>query len=344
MALAYLGIDIAKLTFDVALIVAQEKPRHKRFHNDEEGFAQLDLYLAKQLGPESGRGDIEFELHACLEATGHYGNALARHLFDAGHKVSVVNPAGTHAFARSQLSRTKTDKADSIRIAQFCQTHQPLLWTPPSEEVAALQALMRRLESLVQMRQMEKSRLESASMAVRASIEAHVTFLESQIAALEKQISDHIDRHPGLREQSDLLESIPGIGPKTAAALLCELGDWSRFGSARAAAAYAGLVPRVYESGTSVRGRSSLCKLGNARLRKALYFPAMNGLRYNPVLMAMSERLALAGKSKMMILGAAMRRLVHLAFGVLKSGKPFDPDIPLHAAGNVLAENSTVRA
>jgi transposase len=328
MTLAYLGIDISKLTFDVALLAAEGKPRHKRFTNDEEGFALLDLYLKRQLGEDIFSSGIE--LHACMEATGHYGDALARHLFGSGHKVSVVNPAGTHAFARSQLSRTKTDKADSIRIAQFCQTHQPPLWTPPSEEVATLQALVRRLESLNQMRQMEKQRQEGASLLIRASIEAHIAFLEAQIADLEKQISDHIDQHPGLKEQSALLESIPGIGPKTAAALLCELGDWSRFKSARAAAAYVGLVPRLHESGTSVRGRSPLCKIGNARLRKSLYFPAMSALRYNPVLIEMARRLALAGKNKMMILGAAMRRLVHLAYGVLKSGKPFDPRIPMH--------------
>ncbi len=321
MALAYLGIDISKKTFDVALLSADGQPKHKKFANDPEGFSQLDIYL---------KGQLVTELHACLEATGHYGHALSRHLFEAGHKVSVVNPAGPNAFARAQLSRTKTDKADAIRIAQFCRAHQPHLWTPPREEVATLQALVRRLDSLSQMRQMESQRYEGAAAPVRASIESVVSFLEEQIAQVEKQIREHVDNDPDLRSQSDLLESIPGIGPKTAAALLCELGDWSRFGSARAAAAYVGLVPRLHESGTSVRGRSSLCKLGNARLRKALYFPAMSGLRYNPVLIAMAARLSLAGKSKMMILGAAMRRLVHLAFGVLKSGKPFDSKIPLH--------------
>ena len=326
MALAYLGIDISKKTFDVALLTVDGQPKHKKFSNDPEGFRQLDSWLVVQMV-----GDV----HACMEATGHYGNALARHLYEAQHAVSVVNPAGPSAFARAQLSRTKTDKADAIRIAQYCRAHQPFLWTPPREEVATLQALVRRLESLTQMRQMENQRLEGASLLVQDSIKVVVGILEQQMALVEKQISDHIDQHPDLKRQSDLLESIPGIGSKTAAALLCELGDWTRFGSARAAAAYAGLVPRLRESGTSVRGRSSLCKLGNRRLRKALYFPAMSALRHNPVLIAMSERLSLAGKSKMAILGAAMRRLVHLAFGVLKSGKPFDPKIPLHQLGNV---------
>ena len=138
-----------------------------------------------------------------------------------------------------------------------------------------------------------------------------------------REIRDHIDQDPDLKQQSTLLESIPGIGKATAAQLLCELGDWSRFGSAREAAACVGLVPGIRESGTSVRARSSLCKLGNSRLRKALYLPAMSALRHNRVIRAMASRLSASGKSKMSILGAAMRRLVHLAYGVLKSGKAF---------------------
>jgi transposase len=320
MALLYLGIDIAKKTFDVALLTPDGNPKTKKFNNTPEGFDLLEAWL---------KGQFATEIHACLEATGHYGNALARHLFEKGHKVSVVNPAGPSAFARSQLSRTKTDKADSIRIARFCLAHQPPAWTPPAEQVATLQALVRRLETLKQMSQMESQRLEGASTQVSASVNAVLKVLEEQIEQVEKQIRDQIDNDPDLKAQSALLVSIPGIGPATAATLLCELGDWSRFESARAAAAYVGLVARLFESGTSVRARSSLCKLGNARLRKALYFPAMSALRYNPVLMAMGKRLEAAGKSRMSILGAAMRRLVHLAYGVLKSGKPFDAKIPL---------------
>ncbi len=322
MALVYLGIDIAKKTFDVALLTPDGNPKTRKFDNTPTGFKTLDAWL---------KGHFATELHACLEATGHYGHALARHLFDAGHKVSVVNPAGPSAFARAQLSRTKTDKADAIRIARFCLAHQPRAWTPPAEEVVTLQALVRRLETLKQMSQMESQRLEGASSVVRTSIEAVLSVFDQQIEQVQKQIRDHIDNHPDLKSQSDLLISIPGIGSAAAATLLCELGDWSRFESARAAA-YVGLVPRVFESGTSVHRASRLCKIGNARLRKALYFPAMSALRFNPVLEAMGSRLAAAGKSRMAILGAAMRRLVHLAYGVLRSGKPFDAKIPLPGA------------
>jgi len=323
MPVSYLGIDIAKRTFDVALLTQDGKPKHKSFANSAQGFDALLLWLKQNLVTD------RTGLHACLEATGTYGDALARFLVSAGHRVSVVNPSAIRAFARTELSRTKTDKADAVRIARFCQMHQPTAWTPPTEEIAILQALVRRLETLRQMHQMEKQRQEGAPASIHASVTAVLSVLEEQIAQVEEQIRDHVDRHPDLREQSDLLQSIPGIGAATAATLLCELGDWSRFASARSAAAYVGLVPRVHESGTSVRGRSSLCKIGNGRLRKALYFPAMNAVRFNPVLKAMAQRLMASGKSKMAILGAAMRRLVHLAFGVLKSGKPFDPKIAL---------------
>jgi len=158
--------------------------------------------------------------------------------------------------------------------------------------------------------------------------------LEAQIASVEAQIRDHIDSHPDLKEQSELLTSIPGIGEATAAALLAELGEApaERFGSAHQATAFCGLVPRLPTSGPSVRGRSVLCKMGGGRLRKALYFPALSALRFNPAIRAMAERLRAAGKSGyprctwvMAVVGAAMRKLVHLAFGVLKTGKPFDP-------------------
>jgi transposase len=326
MPTTFLGIDIAKSTFDVALLSQDNTPKHKKFQNTKAGFFQLDAWLKQQMATD---------LHACLEATGIYGDALARHLHASGHKVSVVNPSGPKAFARARLSRTKTDKADAIRIAQFCQAHRPHLWTPPLEEVATLQALVRRLEALNEMHQRETQRLESTPPSVLSSVQAVLNVLDEQISQVEQQIKDHIDQHPSLKEQSHLLESIPGIGASTAARLLGEFGDWTRFGSARAAAAYVGLVPRIHQSGTSVRGRSVLCKMGNARLRKSLYFPALTALRFNPVLTAMAERLKAASKSKMAIVGAAMRRLVHLCYGVLKSGKPFDASIPLNQARKV---------
>jgi transposase len=190
--------------------------------------------------------------------------------------------------------------------------------------VATLQALVKRLETLQQMHQMESNRLEGAPEVVRESLQAVLSTLWEQITRTERLIREQIEQHPGLKEQADLLQSIPGIGAATAAVLLAELGDVTRFDSAKKAVAFAGLCPRRCLSGSSVRGRERLCKQGRSRLRKALYFPAMVGLRHNPALRAMKERLVANGKRPMVVLGAAMRKLLHLAFGVLKSKKPFD--------------------
>jgi len=315
---AHLGIDIAKATFDVALLTAEGKIKPKHFDNSQTGFSHLETWLHQQFVTDPAT------LHICMEATGHYGHTLARYLHERGYCVSVVNPAATRAFSKCELARTKTDKADAARIARFCRAHQPRRWEPPSEEVATLQALVKRLETLQQMHQMESNRVEGAPEVVRESLQAVLSTLAEQIHTTERLIREHLHGHRALKEQAQLLESIPGIGAATAAVLLAELGDVTRFASAKQAVAFAGLCPRLCLSGSSVRGRERLCKQGRFRLRKALYFPAMVGLRHNPALRAMKERLSANGKRPMVILGAAMRKLLHLAFGVLKSKKPFD--------------------
>lgn len=314
-----LGIDIAKLKFNVCLINSSGKLRHKVFANTSAGFEQLREWLAKQSGEC---------LHACLEVTGTYGEALALFLHQAGHTISVVNPAAIKAFAASRLSRTKTDRVDAELIARFCLAQAPPAWTPMPAQVQELQALVRRLESLVEMRVAEETRLEAGITveAVKASIEELIVHLSAQIKHTEKLIRTHIQNHPRLKAQSELLDSIPGIAQTTAATIPAEITDISHYSSARQVAAYAGLVPRERVSGSSVRGRTRLSKIGNARLRRALYFPAITALRCSPFFQAWAQGLQERGKCKMSIIGAVMRKLIHLAYGVLKTGKPFDPE------------------
>ncbi len=313
-----LGIDIAKLKFNVCLINDSGKLKHKVFANNSTGFAQLREWLAKQ--------GIEC-VHACLEATGTYGEALALFLHQAAHIVSVVNPAAIKAFAGSRLSRTKTDRVDAELIAHFCLAQAPPAWTPLPAEVRELQALVRRLEALVEMRVAEENRLEAGIIveAVTASVEELITHLSMQIKHTQLLIRKHIKDHPGLKAQSALLDSIPGIAQTTAATLLAEITDITQYRSARQVAAYAGLVPRERQSGSSVRGRTRLSKIGNARLRRALYFPAVTSLRCSPFFQRWANGLQERGKCKMSVIGAVMRKLIHLAYGVLKTGKPFDP-------------------
>ena len=213
-----------------------------------------------------------------LEATGGYQEAVALVLHDAGHHVSVLNPSAVAAYGQSQLRRAKTDPTDAALIADYVRTQQPPRWMPPPPEARQLQALVRRLDALLEMQTQETNRRELAAPIVQPSIAATVAHLDAEIAAM-RQIADHIEQFPTLRSQRDLIVSIPGIGDATAAIVLGELLDIARFTSARQVAAFTGLVPQIRQSGTSVRGRGTLSKLGSGRLRKALYFPALTAMR-----------------------------------------------------------------
>lgn len=320
MSFSIIGIDISKLKFDLCLLRESGKLKHKIFPNTANGFAQLSAWLAKQKVQSA---------HACMEATGTYAEPLALSLHEAGHVVSVVNPAKIKAYAQSQLSRTKTDKVDATLIAQFCQERQPPAWHPLPQEISDLQALVRRLEALSEMRQMEVNRLSAgvSTEAVRSSLARLIDYLDQEILDTEALINDHIKSHPTLREQKELLLSIPGIGETTSAKFLAEILDVKLYASARQLAAFAGLAPRLHESGSSVKKRARLSKVGTPRLRKALYFPAISAIRHNPQVRALSLRLKERGKCPMQIIGAAMRKLVHIAYGVLKSGERFKPEM-----------------
>lgn len=310
-----LGIDISKAKFDVALLIKGKVKKTKVFDNTPTGFNTLSSWLIKQ--------DI-VHLQACMEATGIYGDDLAIYLVDQGFVVSVVNPAQVKSFGGAQLNRVKTDKADAKLIAQFCASMQPAPWLPPPLPVRELQALVQRLAALQQMEQQEQNRFESAAAVIQPSVQTVLTTIKAEIKAVEQLIRDHIDRHPDLKDQSDLLDSIPGLGDATIARLLAFVGDVKRFNNAKALAAFVGLNPTVFESGSSVRGKSRLSKKGNATIRRALYMPAIVARRYNPIIKTFAQRLKNAGKSNMLIIGAVMRKLLHIIYGVLKSGKPFD--------------------
>lgn len=315
---SYLGIDVSKAKLEVVLLRPDQGPDSAQFDNNRKGCTSLRHFLKKR---------VKGALHVCLEATGHYGDEVAQFLHQAGYVVSIVNPAQIKSYGDSQLRRTKTDASDAALIADFCRTQQPPAWAPPPPEVRELQAIARRLEALKTMRQQEANRLQAGipSSTVNETLQSHITFLDQQIDDLTQRLKDHLDQHPSLRQQRDLLLSIPGIGPLTAARLLAELPNLHVFTSPKQVAAFAGLSPQHHQSGSSVRARSRLSKRGSPRLRSALYMPALSAQRYNPPLAAFAQRLRLAGKPKMTVVSAVMRKLLLLAFAVLRSGRPFDP-------------------
>jgi len=315
---AFLGIDIAKRKFD-AFLQRHQRSYHRQFANTASGFAQLQHWLH-----QSADGPI----HAGMEATSRYGEALALFLHQAGVRMSVINPARIHAFAKSELARNKTDKLDAAVIARFVATQAPAAWTPPALEQRQLQALVRRLDALQAMRQAEQNRLdlEDVDSPIRDSLTQHIGHLDEQLRQLRRDLAGHVRAHPTLQHHSRLLQSIPGIGETTALKLLAELPALAEQRSAREVAAYAGLNPAQRCSGSSVHGRSRLSKIGNPRLRRALYLPAVVAIRCNPLVQPFAQRLCERGKVPMVIVGAAMRKLLHQACGVLKHGQPFDPN------------------
>ena len=312
--LTTLGIDISKIKFDVALL-NNGKLKNKKFTNNLQGFDSLREWLQKNNALMS---------HVCMEATGIYGEALAEHLFDAGLTVSVVNPARIKGFAQSELIRSKTDKIDAGLIARFCCAMKPQAWSPQPKETRLLRGLVRHLDALQGIRQQEKNRLEAASEVIKSQLKTHVSFLDAKVKEIKDLINQHIEHHPDLRNRKKLLETIPCIGEVTISVILSEFGDVSQFKNAKALSAFIGVAPRIRESGSSVRGRSRMSKTGRPKLRKAFFMPALVALRYNPIIKKMNVRLTAAGKPKMLIVGAAMRKLVHLIYGVLKNGEPFN--------------------
>lgn len=309
-----LGVDISKSTFDVALLL-DDKVKTKKFCNKKKGFIELNEWLKKK---------NVTDLHICMEATGSYGEALATYLFEQNYKVSVVNPAQIKGFAQSELSRNKTDRADAQLIARFCRALAPKLWAPKPLHVRTLQAWVRRLESLQAMHNQENNRFDVSLDPVQSSIKKIMKKLATEIEKVKKKIHDHIEQHPDLQTKSKLLETIPGVGEATISQILAFMGNVEDFNNAKQFAAFVGLNPKQRQSGTSVNGRTRLSKIGKSNLRKAFYMPAITAKKYNPNIKKFCEGLIEKGKPPMLIIGAVMRKLVHIIFGVLKSGKPFE--------------------
>jgi transposase len=320
-----LGIDVAKHTLECSLLdPATGKHRAKSVRNDPTGYAALASWLARQGVPGLA------ELPVVMEATGVYHEAVATWLHDAGATVAVVNPAQVKDFARGLAVRTKTDRRDSVVLARYGALVQPRPWQPPAPAVRELQALLARVEALETDLRRERNRQEKATATatptlIADSLNKGIAFLEQELVRLRQAINDHIDRHPDLKADHARLQSIPAVGEKTATRMLAVLHS-RPFRRAAQVAAFLGLVPVEHQSGSSVAGRPHLSKAGNPRLRAALYMAAVVAVRFNPDVKALYERLLARGKPKMAALGAAMRKLVHLCFGVLKHQENYQPN------------------
>lgn len=320
-----IGIDVSKHKLDVCWLRDPQtlKVKTRVFKNDQPAFKELLQWLQKQTGqsPEA--------IEVMMEATGVYHEALAYALYSAGVRVYVTNPHRVHEFGKSLGTRSKTDKRDSIVLARFLGTRAHQRWQPEPEEVRQLRALLARLQALDtdirrERNRQEKADIQNASSTVKESIRTVTEALETERRRLERQVDDHFDNHPGLKKDRELLQTIPGIGKVLSAELVATLRS-REFRHASEPAAFIGLVPVMSTSGSSVRKRPVMSKAGSGRLRAKLYLGAVVAIQHNALIKAHFERLVSKGKAKMSALGAAMRKLVQMAYGVLKHQQGYDP-------------------
>jgi transposase len=322
----FVGIDIAQHSAQASWLRAGQPPSAAvAVAQTPAGFATLRTRLAATGVPAAATLVV-------LEATGTYWCRLALDLHTAGYVVAVINPAQAHYFAKAQLRRSKTDALDAQLLAQFAERMRPAPWTPPPAIYHELEQRLQLRQQLLDARQAARNQLHALCAGavviadVQARLEAVVRFYDEQLASLEAELAAALPPAGAWAVNLGLLLSINGIGRWTALWLLVATVNFTSCHSGAEAVGYAGLGPRRYESGTSVRGRERLPRGGHARLRTALYMATLSAARYNPAVAALYQRLVAAGKKPKVARCAAARKLLLQAWAVVHKQQPYAAD------------------
>lgn len=313
-----MGIDVSKKELVVALISGDKISKNK-FSNDWDGFKSLHQWLISK---------ATNKITACMEATGSYGEKAADFLYNKGYDVSIINPACIKSYAKSRLSRHKTDEVDALIIAQYASQNEVRLYQPKDKTLVDLRGFYRCQQNLKNQQTQMSNYLENQDSLPKTVVKTYrklIKEIDLEIAKIDHEIDFLLSTNGKLKTDCDNLQTIPGIGKATAIALLAEVPDFANFNDARQLAAYAGLTPRQRTSGTSLKGKSRLSKIGSSTLRKALYFPAIVAKNHNSLMKSFAENLEKRGKNTMVIIGAIMRKLLHIVFGIIKNKTIFDP-------------------
>lgn len=311
------GMDVSKATLDVSLWRASGC-LNKRVANQPAALPALLAWMQEQ---------TSLPLHVCLEPTGTYHDEVVAFLLSQAITVSLVPPSQIAAFRRSEGSRRKTDKQDAMLLARYCQQKQPAALVPVPADLQELRQLLSRLDQLEHMRQQERNRLENGrlSQEIQQQIAEHRLLLDQWHKHLLQQIRAWIKARKPMARAVSLLSSIVGVGERSAWGLLAILGpDASRFPSANQVAVYVGLDVLTYESGTSVKGAGHISKQGSPRLRRLLGMCAIVAKRWDVDMKQWASELTNRGKKSRVVRVAIMRKLLFLAYGVLKSQQPYD--------------------
>jgi len=324
------GVDVSAKTLAVCRRRGGNQEA-REFTNDAPGHRELLKWLSKGA-------------RVCVEATGVYHLQLALTLRAAGVEVMVLNPRVAKDFARALANRSKTDKVDAWTLLEYVQRMEFIPWQAPSAAALELRELGRRLSELVHAQVDEKNRLHAKSVAAISAtvvndVKTHLVQIDRRIAQMEKAAVGVTREDTDLREQFEILTGITGIGRRSAILLLSELAVLDPTMTVKQLVAYAGLDPRVYESGTSVEKPARISKVGNARLRAILYMNALSAVRHDRGARLFFAQLVARGKKRMQALVAVMRKLLHGIWIVLQRRVSFDSSV-LFAASLAKAESS----
>jgi len=304
----YIGIDVSKLSFDVA-IESGSGHLHYKFENNEKGFKALQRLFPK-----------EHSLHLVMEASGTYYLALASYFYDQSISVSVVNPLIIHRFCQMRMIKAKTDKKDAEMIARYGRAETPALWQPDPAYVLELRQIEATLEGYIKTRRVMENQLEAfihntvMSREAIKSLKRSIMYVAKEIASLEKRMEELVSAYNGTLLTN--LITIPGLGKKTAMVLIVATGAFKKFSDSKQLSAYFGLSPRIYESGTSVRGRARITRMGMSKVRALLYLCAWSAKKCNKACRELYDRLVEKGKSKRLALIAVANKLLRQAFAI----------------------------
>jgi transposase len=316
----FVGVDIAATTFTAVWADGQ---RAVTFAQTTDGFTAFQQHLAVIASAHRA-------VLILLEATSSYWVGLAVALHERGFAVSVINPKVIHNYSKSLPRRSKTDALDAHVLRQFAAERQPAPWTPPPLVYHELRQRLVARDALAEMRQQARNQrqaLRQWPMQV-ASVIAYFDALEADLSARLRVLDTEIAQvlaDGAWADSAAVLQSIPGIGPHTAAWLLVATMNFHLCPTPEAAVAYVGLSPVQHESGTSVRGRTHIGRDGHGRVRKALYLASLSAAQHNPVIKPFYDRLRAAGKPPKVARCAAARKLLHLAWAVVTKQQRFDP-------------------
>ena len=313
------GVDVSAKSLDVAVRAGNGGVDRGQFDNDATGHRALVKYLKKRGKP----------IRVVMESTGVYGFDLALALDKARIEVMVANPRATANFAKALLQRSKNDRLDAEMLLLFGERMPFIRWQPPSSTQLELRSISRRVQALLETVRAEKNRMHAAmhvagTQVVRKSITATLNALAKQIKHLRAEAVKIIASDPMLARRNELLLTIKGVGQVSAISILAELSVLPPDMTDRQWVAHAGLDPREFESGTSVRSRPRISKRGNRYLRAVLYLPARVASRFEPSAASFGARLRSRGKQPLQIHVAVMRKLLHGIHAMFSNDQPFD--------------------